>query len=64
VGPTSSSGTGTAAAATAARALKGCESPLLVVAPGGTQTVTWEGPGQELKLTGPAALIARGEAWY
>lgn len=64
VGPTSSSGTGTSASATAARALKGCTSPLLVVAPGGTQTVTWEGPGQELQLTGPAALIARGEAWY
>jgi diaminopimelate epimerase len=64
VGPTSSSGTGTSASATAARALKGCETPLLVVAPGGSQTVTWEGPGKELRLTGPAALIARGEAWY
>ena len=64
VGPTNSSGTGTAASATAARALKGCQSPLLVEAPGGAQTVTWEGPGQELTLTGSAALIARGEAWY
>jgi hypothetical protein len=26
--------------------------------------VDWEGPGFELRLTGPAALIARGEAWY
>jgi len=34
-----------------------------VVAPGGAQTVEWGGPGTELKLTGPAALIARGEAW-
>jgi hypothetical protein len=25
--------------------------------------VEWDGPGTELKLTGPAALIARGEAW-
>jgi len=63
VGPTTSSGTGSSASATAALALKGCSSPLTVVAPGGAQTVAWDGPGTELKLTGPAALIARGEAW-
>jgi diaminopimelate epimerase len=63
VGPTTSSGTGTSASATAALALSGCASPLRVVAPGGAQTVTWEAPGTELNLTGPAALIARGEAW-
>jgi diaminopimelate epimerase len=63
VGPTTSSGTGTSASATAALALKGCTSPLKVVAPGGAQTVAWDGPGAELFLTGPAALIARGEAW-
>lgn len=63
VGPTSSSGTGTCAAATAALAFKGCTSPLKVIAPGGAQTVAWDGPGAELHLTGPAALIARGEAW-
>jgi diaminopimelate epimerase len=63
VGPTTSSGTGSSAAATAALALHGCSSPLTVVAPGGAQTVEWNGPGTELKLTGPAALIARGKAW-
>lgn len=63
VGPTLSSGTGTSAAATAALSLHGCKSPLRVVAPGGPQTVTWSGPGDELQLTGPATLIARGEAW-
>jgi len=63
VGPTLSSGTGTSAGATAAIALRGCQSPLTVVAPGGAQTVTWDGPGAELQLTGPAALIAVGEAW-
>ncbi|MGB7984581.1 MAG: diaminopimelate epimerase [Terracidiphilus sp.] len=63
VGPTSSSGTGTSATATAAIALHGCQSPLTVVAPGGAQTVAWNGPGTELHLTGPASLIARGEAW-
>jgi diaminopimelate epimerase len=64
VGPTTSSGTGTSASATATIAFNGCVSPLRVVAPGGAQTVTWSGPGTELELTGPAALIARGEAWY
>lgn len=64
VGPTTSSGTGSSASATAALALQGCVSPLRVVAPGGAQTVSWDGPGTELQLTGPAALVARGEAWY
>ncbi len=63
VGPTTSSGTGSSATATAAMALNGCQSPLTVVAPGGAQTVTWDGPGTELRLTGPATLISRGEAW-
>ena len=63
VGPTSSSGTGSSAAATAALAFMSCISPLKVVAPGGMQTVTWEGPGAELRLTGPASLIACGEAF-
>ena len=64
VGPTASSGTGTSASATAARAFMSCMSPLTVLAPGGVQTVAWEGPGAELRLTGPASLIARGEAFY
>lgn len=63
VGPTTSSGTGTSASATAAIGLHGCTSPLRVAAPGGAQTIAWSGPGTELFLTGPAVLIARGEAW-
>jgi len=63
VGPTTSSGTGSSAAATTALALNDCISPLTVVAPGGAQTIAWSGPGTELYLTGPASLIARGEAW-
>lgn len=63
VGPTTSSGTGSSACTTAAIALHGCTSPLTVVAPGGTQTTAWGGLGTELFLTGPASLIARGEAW-
>ena len=41
----------------------GSNVTLTVVAPGGAQTVTWDGPGTELRLTGPATLISRGEAW-
>jgi diaminopimelate epimerase len=63
VGPTSSSGTGTSACATAAIAQGLAQSPLRVVAPGGAQSVQWDGPGKELFLTGPASLIAHGEAW-
>ncbi len=63
VGPTTSSGTGSSASAAAAVALHGCQSPLIVAAPGGAQTVAWNGAGTELMLTGPASLIARGEAW-
>jgi diaminopimelate epimerase len=63
VGPTTSSGTGTSASATAAVAFHDCSSPLRVAAPGGPQSVVWRGFGTELELTGPATLIARGEAW-
>jgi diaminopimelate epimerase len=63
VGPTASSGTGTSASAAAAIALYGCRSPLRVIAPGGEQMVEWAGAGSELQLSGPAVLIARGEAW-
>ena len=63
VGPTTSSGTGTSATSAASIGFRDCTSPLTVVAPGGVQTVKWPGPGSELHLTGPASLIARGEAW-
>jgi len=63
VGPTTSSGTGTAATATAMIAVYGAQSPLEVAAPGGIQTVEWAGEGERLFLTGPATLIANGEAW-
>lgn len=63
VGPTTSSGTGTCATATAAIAKRGLASPLLVRAPGGEQRVDWEGNGEEITLTGPAQLIAEGDAW-
>ena len=63
VGPTLSSGTGTSAAATAMIGVYGAEKELEVIAPGGAQNVEWPGPGEKLHLTGPASLIAHGEAW-
>jgi diaminopimelate epimerase len=63
VGPTTSSGTGTCATSTAAISFGGCTSPLQVIAPGGPQTIEWGGSGTELQLTGPAELIAFGEAY-
>jgi diaminopimelate epimerase len=63
VGPTTSSGTGTCAAATAIIGFYEAANELEVLAPGGAQTVRWQGPGEKLYLTGPATLVARGESW-
>src|SRR4051812_37928026 len=59
VGETRSSGTGSCAAAVAAIHSKKAQSPLKVVAPGGEQTVRWE--GRSVFLNGPAQLVCRGE---
>jgi diaminopimelate epimerase len=58
VGETMSSGTGSCASAVAAIATGEVESPVRVQAPGGTQTVRWEG---EVYLRGPAQILCRGE---
>jgi diaminopimelate epimerase len=58
VGETQSSGTGSCASAVASIFAKRAESPVRVHAPGGTQTVRWEG---EVSLRGPAQIICRGE---
>jgi diaminopimelate epimerase len=58
VGETLSSGTGSCASAVAAIASKRVSSPVRVRAPGGTQTVRWEG---NVFLQGPATLVCRGE---
>jgi len=58
VGETLSSGTGSCAAAVAAIASRRGASPVKVIAPGGAQTVCWEG---RAFLQGPATLICRGE---
>ena len=56
VGPTSSSGTGTCAAAVAAIQFGGANRTLTVTAPGGSQVVEWTDEG--LFLTGWAEVIA------
>ncbi|HEX3939961.1 MAG TPA: diaminopimelate epimerase [Acidobacteriaceae bacterium] len=63
VGPTTSSGTGTCAAASASIALRGAEKALHVTAPGGTQFFHWDGGRSEMLLTGPAELVCFGEAF-
>ena len=56
VGPTSSSGTGTCAAAVAAIAYGGTNRALTVTAPGGSQSVEWTDGG--IVLTGWAEIFA------
>jgi diaminopimelate epimerase len=58
VGETQSSGTGSCAAAVASIFAQKANSPVRVHAPGGAQTVRWEG---EVFLRGPAQIICRGE---
>lgn len=59
VGPTSSSGTGSCAAAAAAMQYAGANRDLQVVAPGGAQRVEWRTAG--LFLTGWAEVVLEGQ---
>jgi diaminopimelate epimerase len=61
VGPTTSSGTGTSASAAMMMALEGAPTRLRVRAPGGEQLVEWPSRNEELLLTGPAVIVARGQ---
>jgi diaminopimelate epimerase len=58
VGETQSSGTGSCAAAVASIFHKRAGSPVRVHAPGGVQTVRWDG---EVFLRGPALIVCQGE---
>jgi diaminopimelate epimerase len=62
-GPTSSSGTGTCASATAAISLWGAARELTAIAPGGAQRVIWPAEDAAMMLTGPAEIICVGEAY-
>jgi diaminopimelate epimerase len=59
-GPTLSSGTGSCAAAVAAMSQHGMPRDLRVISQGGEQRVRWD---KQVMLTGPAELVARGEAY-
>jgi diaminopimelate epimerase len=60
-GPTTSSGTGTCASSAAAMVLRGVERELTAVAEGGAQRTVWPSNDVEMRLTGPAEIICRGE---
>jgi diaminopimelate epimerase len=62
-GPTTSSGTGTCASSAAAIVLRGVERFLIAVAEGGEQRTEWPASDAEMRLTGPAEIICRGEAF-
>ena len=62
-GPTSSSGTGTCASATAAIALWGANRNLTAVAPGGSQRVVWPANNEQMMLTGSAEIVCTGEVY-
>ena len=62
-GPTSSSGTGTCASATAAITLRGAARTLTAIAEGGPQQVVWPSSHAEMLLTGPAELLCQGQAF-
>jgi diaminopimelate epimerase len=57
-GETQSSGTGSCSGAVASIARGRAESPVTVVAPGGSQTVRWD---KNIYLQGPATIVCRGE---
>jgi diaminopimelate epimerase len=60
-GPTTSSGTGTCAAASASITLRATARELSAIAQGGTQQVVWPTNDSEMLLTGPAEIICTGE---
>lgn len=62
VGPTLSSGTGSCASAAASIILRGTGQTLTVITEGGKQTVCWPDISGPMMLTGPATIVARGEA--
>jgi diaminopimelate epimerase len=63
VGPTTSSGTGTCASSAAAMTFRAVNRKISVRAPGGAQQMEWSDSSSEMLLTGPAHLVAIGEAW-
>jgi diaminopimelate epimerase len=60
-GETLACGTG-ACAAVAAGILRGLlQSPVAVATRGGALSIAWDGPGQPVRMTGPAVTVFEGE---
>jgi len=62
-GPTMSSGTGTCASSAAAMFLRGTNRELTAIAEGGEQKTVWPANDAAMRLTGPAEIVCRGEAF-
>ena len=62
-GPTMSSGTGTCASSAAAMFLRGTNRELTAIAEGGSQRTVWPANDAVMRLTGPAEIVCRGEAF-
>ena len=60
-GPTTSSGTGTCAASTAAIFRHNAARKLTAISEGGAQQISWPTNSSEMLLTGPAEIICTGE---
>ena len=60
-GPTTSSGTGTCASATAAIALRDTSRELTAISEGGSQRVVWPANSEPMLLTGSATIVCTGE---
>lgn len=64
VGETLACGTGTCAAVAVGRKLGWLDETVQVDLPGGRASVTWQGPGSTIWLTGPAVVVYKGTAEY
>ncbi|MFN4290118.1 MAG: diaminopimelate epimerase [Permianibacter sp.] len=61
VGETEACGSGASAAVVAGRQRGLLDERVQVHLPGGTLTVSWAGPGEPVRLTGPAQLVFEGQ---
>jgi diaminopimelate epimerase len=60
VGETRACGSGACAAVVAAQLLDRCGTRVKVSLPGGKVRVAWQGPGSDVRMIGPAALVFEG----
>ena len=63
-GETQACGTGACAAAVAAIAQGWMDSPVCIELPGGRLSIEWAGPGQSVRMTGPAVRVYEGQVRF